>query len=76
LPAERRRTTSHVQGLFDTALDPDFLDALRTATNGGWAMGNDAFKTQIAEALTRRVAPLPKGRPPKEECDDGQINLL
>jgi putative transposase len=63
--------------LFDNALDPDFVEALRKATNGGWALGREAFMTQIAEALKRRVAPLPKGRPPNDDLDDDrQISLL
>jgi len=62
--------------LFHTALDPEFVDALRTATNGGWALGSDAFRQQIADASKRRVAPLPKGRPSKDEPDERQINLL
>lgn len=63
--------------LFNTAFDPEFVEALRAATNGGWAMGCEAFKTQIAEALQRRVALLPKGRPPNDDLDDDrQISLL
>jgi hypothetical protein len=52
--------------LFETALDPEIVEALRKATNGGWAAGREAFKAQIAEALKRRVARLPKGRPPSD----------
>jgi len=48
------------------------------ATNGGWALGREAFKTQIAEALNRRVAPPRKGRPPPIDDldDDRPISLL
>jgi putative transposase len=59
-----------------TAPEPDFTDALRAATNGGWALGDDRFKRQIAEALGRRVAPLPKGRPAKPRDRERQVNLL
>ena len=63
--------------LFNTAFDPEFVEALRAATNGGWALGHEAFMTQIAAALKRRVAPLPKGRPPNDDLDDDrQANLL
>ena len=41
------------------------METLRKATNGGWAVGDDAFKQRIGEALGRRVTPLPKGRPRK-----------
>ena len=60
--------------LFRTALEDGFLDDLRAATNGGWALGD--FKRQIAEALGRRVVPLPKGRPPSAKAERGQLNLL
>ena len=38
------------------------VNALRAATNGGWAFGDAHFQARIAEALGRRVAPLPPGR--------------
>ncbi len=50
--------------LFRDALDPEFAEAVRAATNGGWALGGESFKRQIAEALGRRVTPSPVGRPP------------
>jgi REP-associated tyrosine transposase len=62
--------------LFRAPLDAGFVDALRAATNGGWALGNDRFRRQIAKALGRRVAPLPKGRPPKALKDKRQLNPL
>ncbi len=64
------------RALFRSPLDAAFIDALRAATNGGWALGNDRFKRQIAKALGRRVAPLPKGRRAKQQDNDRQINLL
>jgi len=51
--------------LFDEPLDDGFVDALRAATNGGWAFGSERFKQRIAEAAGRRVTPLPRGRPRK-----------
>jgi putative transposase len=62
--------------LFRSKLDEEFIDALRTATNGGWALGDARFKQQIARVLGRRVTPLPKGRPPKATSDGPQLNLL
>ena len=61
-PAERQK---EYRALFRAALDVDFVDGLRAATNGGWALGDARFKQQIAKALGRRVAPLRKGRPKK-----------
>jgi putative transposase len=54
------------QTLCDAKLDEEFITALRAATNGGWALGRDEFKHGIAQALGRRVGPLPKGRPPRQ----------
>jgi putative transposase len=62
--------------LFRAPLEAGFVDALRAATNGGWALGSDRFTRQIAKALGRRVTPLPRGRPPKAMKDKRQLNLL
>jgi putative transposase len=67
---------SAYRGLFRSALDTGFVDALRAATNGGWALGNERFKKRIAKALKRRVVPLPKGRPRKATMDQKQLSLL
>jgi putative transposase len=72
-PADRQ---TGYRALFRTALDKAFVEELRAATHGGWALGDVRFKRQIAEALGRRVTPLPRGRPPREEVDRGQLNLL
>jgi putative transposase len=72
--AEDRRAA--YRALFRTRLDPAFLDELREATNGGWALGSDRFKRQMAKALGRRVAKLPKGRPPKAKADKPRISRL
>jgi len=61
-PAERQ---IGYRALFRDALDAGFIEALRAATNGGWALGDARFQREIADALGRRVAPLPRGRPPK-----------
>jgi putative transposase len=44
-------------------LDKELVAALITATNGGWALGDERFRRKIAKAAKRRAAPLPKGRP-------------
>jgi putative transposase len=64
------------RALFRAALNEDFVQDLRAATNGGWALGDARFKQQIAQALGRRVVPLPKGRPPKAVAERRQLNLL
>jgi putative transposase len=70
---ERQRA---YRALFRPTLDAGFVDALRAATNGGWALGNARFEQRIAKALKRRVAPLPKGRPRRATQDRRQLNLL
>jgi putative transposase len=60
--AERQKA---YRALFRSKLDDAFIDELRAATNGGWALGNSRFRRKIAKAAKRRVAPLPKGRPPR-----------
>jgi putative transposase len=62
--------------LFRAAPDVDFVDGLRAATNGGWALGDARFQQQIAKALGRRVAPLPKERPKKANAERRQFSLL
>jgi putative transposase len=72
-PADRQKG---YRALFRTALAQEFVEELRAATNGGWAVGDERFKRQIAEALGRRVAPLPKGRPPRAKAGRRQLTLL
>jgi putative transposase len=56
------------EALFAQGLDEEFVAALRTATNGGWPFGGNAFKAAVAQALNRRVVPLPRGRPAKSSA--------
>lgn len=64
------------RALFAVALDGDFIAALRAATNGGWALGGDRFRQQIAAALGRRVAPLPRGRRKRDTPEPDQAILI
>src|SRR5258708_25493936 len=66
----RNHARQEYRGLFWAALAEEFLDAVRAARNGGWALGDARFKRQIAKALGRRVAPLPKGRPSEAKRND------
>jgi len=70
---ERRK---EYRALFRRKLDDGFLEALRHATNGGWALGKERFAREIAKAARRRAVPLPKGRPPSDADDRRQLNLL
>ena len=62
--------------LFRAKLGAAFVEALRAATNGGWALGDDRFKRQIAKMAGRRSDKLPMGRPPAKRNDKRQISLL
>jgi len=67
---------SAYRDLFRDAFDPAFVDELRAATNGGWALGSERFKQAIAAAQGRRAAPLPRGRKAKAPSDNGKPILL
>jgi len=65
------------RALFRFALDGEFVEGLRAATNGGWALGDARFAQQIADAVSRRAAKLAPGRPNKDGPDERrQLNLL
>jgi putative transposase len=64
------------RALIREKLDPAFVEALRAATNGGWALGGERFRKEIAEAAQRRVAPSPRGPKPKAKTDKPQMRLL
>ncbi|MGH6891534.1 MAG: transposase [Dongiaceae bacterium] len=64
------------RALFRERLSAAFLDDLRATTNGGWALGDAAFKRRIARAAKRRAEPLPRGRPRAKAADKRQLNPL
>jgi putative transposase len=68
LGATPRTRCEAYRELFAMPLDAGFLAALRAATNGGWAMGGEAFQQRLTSALGRRMTPLPRGRPPKAKA--------
>ena len=41
------------------------VQALRAEAWGGWAIGSEAFKSQMSDAAERPAAPRPRGRPRK-----------
>jgi putative transposase len=51
------------QALFRSELDPKEVQEIRTAVNGGFALGNARFKAEVAAMLGRRVEPGLSGRP-------------
>jgi putative transposase len=72
-PAARRRS---YLGLFEAALEPEFLTALRAATNGGWALGGARWKAKVERITKRRATPLPRGRPRQAGEEDARQGKL
>lgn len=69
LGASNEARQSAYRALFKAHLGETSLNEIRDATNKGWALGNDQFKESIAMAVSRRVAPLPKGRHKKDKLE-------
>ena len=53
--------------LFRAQLSKTDIEAIREATNKAWALGNDRFRDRIEALAGRRAAPLPRGRPAKND---------
>jgi len=64
------------RALIREKLDPAFVEALRAATNGGWALGGERFRKEIEAAAERRATPLPPGPRPKLAKIARQMRLL
>jgi putative transposase len=58
--------------------DPRYwrTEEIRTATNGNYVLGSDAFKRAMAVRLGRRVEPGKPGRAPAPQRLPGQLDLL
>jgi putative transposase len=54
-------------GLFQACIEPDILDQIRQATQGGDVIGNQRFREQIATALARKVERFTHGGDRKSE---------
>jgi putative transposase len=61
--------------LFAEAIAQPVLTEIRTATNGGYALGDERFQREIAAMLGRRTWRGRPGRPRKPEEEQGQIEL-
>ena len=61
------------RGLFHNVLEPSLLESIRDATNGGYPLGSEAFRSAVKLERGWRIAPGRPGRPAnKEESDDDQ----
>ncbi len=63
---EAERQSSYRQ-LFRAHLAKADVDAIRDATNKGWALGDSRFSAKIETLTNRRAAPLHKGRHKRED---------
>lgn len=54
--------------LFRTHLDSRTLENIREATNKGWALGDERFRSEVELLLQRRTRPLPKGGDHRSEA--------
>ena len=78
--AERQK---EYRTLFRAALDPDFVEALRAATNGGWALGKRGVHAQdrqgtaaARDTATEGAAAEGQGRPEAAKFTLTPSNLL
>jgi putative transposase len=65
LGAEASTTHAAYQDLFRDGVDLALLESIRDATNGGYPLGTDEFKSRLADASGRRVERSVGGRPRK-----------
>ena len=65
LAARQNERLAAYRALFRSELDAKQLEEIRAAVNGGFALGNERFKAEIATMLGRRVQPGVSGRPKK-----------
>lgn len=63
-PAERHGVYGH---LVEEELDASVLDAIRDATNGGYPLGSESFKAEIAASTGRKVERSRPGPPPSDK---------
>jgi REP-associated tyrosine transposase len=60
----RRRQAAH-RAQVDDGVSDSTLEEIRSATNGGWALGSARFREEIAALLGRRTQPATRGRRPR-----------
>jgi len=66
---DQERTGAY-RALFSAVLDPADLSEIRSAVNGGFALGNSRFKDEIAAVLGRHVDRGKPGRPKNDQGSD------
>jgi putative transposase len=63
------------RNLFAEAITQDVLTEIRTATNGGFALGGERFQREVAVRIGRRTWRGRPGRPKKPAPEAGQIEV-
>jgi len=58
------------RGLLHEGLGSSAQGRLDAALHGQWALGDSAFLERIGQSASRRLAPRPRGRPPKPATPD------
>jgi putative transposase len=58
--------TEAYRALCRETLDKDTLSDIRRALNGGWALGSERFRLEVARVAQRRASPLKRGPRPKK----------
>jgi REP-associated tyrosine transposase len=70
LGSESRSRHTAYRALVEDGLDASLLDAIREATNGGYPLGSDSFKSTLMLPVGRKID---RGRPgPKPARDGGE----
>jgi putative transposase len=64
--AEGKRQEAY-RALFLAPLPDEGVNAIRDATNKAWVLGDSRFRDKVAALSHRRAAPLPPGRPRKDQ---------
>jgi putative transposase len=66
LGADGKARCAAYREAFADGVPVETLRAIREATNGGWALGNEDFRARMEGLSGRRSQPRPRGRPKRE----------
>jgi putative transposase len=66
--ADDERQSAYRQ-LFRAQVSKADVDAIRDATNKGWALGDSRFSEKVEALTERRASPLARGRPKRDVAD-------
>ncbi|MGQ0643234.1 MAG: transposase [Gemmatimonadaceae bacterium] len=68
LGADAESRCAAYRALLLNPVDEPTLDDIREATNRGWPLGNDPFRTAVATVMKRRAQPRPRGGDRRSEA--------